>query len=145
MQSLSGVNLDEEAANLVRYQQAYMAAAQMIRVADTMFQAVLQARPRITQARAIPADSVLIARSQQPIKTAKPPCVFPPSLITATRSEHARSAVGAVEGAEPGRDRQARQHACRRSDRGDTYHGARAQQARIRTVRQEQFARTQST
>jgi flagellar hook-associated protein 1 FlgK len=43
MQSVSGVNLDEEAANLVRYQQAYMAAAQMIRVADTLFQSVLSA------------------------------------------------------------------------------------------------------
>lgn len=43
MQSVSGVNLDEEAANLVRYQQAYMAAAQMIKVADTIFQSVLSA------------------------------------------------------------------------------------------------------
>jgi flagellar hook-associated protein 1 FlgK len=43
LQSVSGVNLDEEAANLVRYQQAYMAAAQMIKVADTLFQSVLAA------------------------------------------------------------------------------------------------------
>ena len=43
LQSVSGVNLDEEAANLIRYQQAYMALAQMIRVADTIFQSVLQA------------------------------------------------------------------------------------------------------
>ena len=43
LQSVSGVNLDEEAANLVRYQQAYMAAAQMIKVADTIFQSVLAA------------------------------------------------------------------------------------------------------
>jgi flagellar hook-associated protein 1 FlgK len=43
LQSVAGVNLDEEAANLVRYQQAYMASAQMIRVADTIFQSVLQA------------------------------------------------------------------------------------------------------
>ncbi len=43
LQSVSGVNLDEEAANLIRYQQAYMAIAQMIRVADTIFQSVLQA------------------------------------------------------------------------------------------------------
>ncbi|HEY4369383.1 MAG TPA: flagellar hook-associated protein FlgK [Steroidobacteraceae bacterium] len=43
MQSVSGVNLDEEAANLVRYQQAYMAASQMIRVADTIFQSILDA------------------------------------------------------------------------------------------------------
>ena len=43
LQSVSGVNLDEEAANLVRYQQAYMAIAQMIRVADTIFQSVLDA------------------------------------------------------------------------------------------------------
>lgn len=46
MQSISGVNLDEEAANLVRYQQAYMAIAQMIRVADTIFQSVLDATRR---------------------------------------------------------------------------------------------------
>ena len=43
LQSVSGVNLDEEAANLVRYQQAYMAIAQMIRVADTIFQSVIEA------------------------------------------------------------------------------------------------------
>jgi flagellar hook-associated protein 1 len=43
MQSVSGVNLDEEAANLLRYQQAYMAISQMIRVADTVFQSVLDA------------------------------------------------------------------------------------------------------
>ncbi|MFL6620656.1 MAG: flagellar hook-associated protein FlgK [Povalibacter sp.] len=46
LQSVSGVNLDEEAANLVRYQQAYMAAAQMIKVADTIFQSVLAAVSR---------------------------------------------------------------------------------------------------
>lgn len=46
LQSVSGVNLDEEAANLIRYQQAYMAIAQMIRVADTIFQSVLQATSR---------------------------------------------------------------------------------------------------
>lgn len=43
MQAVSGVNLDEEAADLVRYQQAYMATAQMIRVADTIFQSVIAA------------------------------------------------------------------------------------------------------
>jgi flagellar hook-associated protein 1 FlgK len=43
LQSVAGVNLDEEAANLLRYQQAYMAISQMIRVADTMFQSVLAA------------------------------------------------------------------------------------------------------
>lgn len=43
MQAVSGVNLDEEAANLLRYQQAYMAISQMIRVADTVFQSVLDA------------------------------------------------------------------------------------------------------
>lgn len=39
--SVSGVNLDEEAANMLRYQQAYEAAAQMISVADTLFQTLL--------------------------------------------------------------------------------------------------------
>ena len=39
----SGVNLDEEAADLVRYQQAYQAAARIIAVADTVFQSLLQA------------------------------------------------------------------------------------------------------
>jgi flagellar hook-associated protein 1 len=46
LQSVAGVNLDEEAANLVRYQQAYMAISQMIRVADTIFQSVLDATRR---------------------------------------------------------------------------------------------------
>jgi len=39
--SLSGVNLDEEAANLLKYQQAYEASAQIISVARTLFQTVL--------------------------------------------------------------------------------------------------------
>ncbi len=37
----SGVNLDEEAADLLRFQQAYSAAAQVIAAADTMFQTLL--------------------------------------------------------------------------------------------------------
>lgn len=41
--SVSGVNLDEEAANMVRLQQAYQAAAQMIAVSDTLFQSLIAA------------------------------------------------------------------------------------------------------
>ncbi|HEX7012493.1 MAG TPA: flagellar hook-associated protein FlgK [Steroidobacteraceae bacterium] len=44
--SVSGVNLDEEAANLLKYQQAYQAAAQLIRIADTLFQTLLGATQR---------------------------------------------------------------------------------------------------
>lgn len=39
--AVSGVNLDEEAANMLKYQQAYQAVAQMIGVADVLFQTVL--------------------------------------------------------------------------------------------------------
>ena len=39
--STSGVNLDEEAANLIKFQQAYEASAQAINVARTLFQTVL--------------------------------------------------------------------------------------------------------
>jgi flagellar hook-associated protein 1 FlgK len=42
-QSVSGVNLDEEAANLVRFQQAYQASAQVITTANSMFTALLSA------------------------------------------------------------------------------------------------------
>ena len=42
-QSVSGVNLDEEAANLVQYQQAYQAAAEVIKVASSLFQSLLSA------------------------------------------------------------------------------------------------------
>jgi flagellar hook-associated protein 1 FlgK len=38
---LSGVNLDEEAANLLRYQQAYQAAAKMMGIANTLFDEIL--------------------------------------------------------------------------------------------------------
>jgi len=41
--SVAGVNLDEEAADMLRYQQAYQAAAQVIATADTMFQTLLGA------------------------------------------------------------------------------------------------------
>lgn len=41
MQSASGVNLDEEAANLLRYQQAYQAAAKMMNLASTLFDEIL--------------------------------------------------------------------------------------------------------
>jgi flagellar hook-associated protein 1 FlgK len=44
--SVSGVNLDEEAANLIQLQQAYQAAAQVISVANTLFQTLLDATRR---------------------------------------------------------------------------------------------------
>lgn len=40
-QSVSGVNLDEEAANLLRYQQAYQAAGKVMQVASTLFDTLL--------------------------------------------------------------------------------------------------------
>ena len=42
-QSLSGVNLDEEAANLIRYQQAYQASGKVLQVASTLFDTILGA------------------------------------------------------------------------------------------------------
>lgn len=41
--SVSGVNLDEEAANMLRFQQAYQASAQVIKIADEVFRTLLQA------------------------------------------------------------------------------------------------------
>ena len=38
-----GVNLDEEAANLIRFQQAYQAAAQVIQMSQRLFDTLLQA------------------------------------------------------------------------------------------------------
>lgn len=40
-QSESGVNLDEEAANLLRYQQAYQAAGKLMQIASQLFDALL--------------------------------------------------------------------------------------------------------
>jgi flagellar hook-associated protein 1 FlgK len=40
-QSFSGVNLDEEAANLIRYQQAYQASGKVLQVASTLFATLL--------------------------------------------------------------------------------------------------------
>ncbi len=44
--AVSGVDLDEEAVNLAKYQQAYEAAAQVIAISKTMFDAVLAATRR---------------------------------------------------------------------------------------------------
>jgi flagellar hook-associated protein 1 FlgK len=41
--NVSGVNLDEEAANLIKFQQSYQAAAQMITVSNTIFDSLLGA------------------------------------------------------------------------------------------------------
>jgi flagellar hook-associated protein 1 len=41
--AISGVNLDEEAANMLRYQQAYQAAAQIIAAASEMFDTLINA------------------------------------------------------------------------------------------------------
>jgi len=41
---LSGVSLDKEAADLIRYQQAYQAAAKVLQVASQLFDSVLQVR-----------------------------------------------------------------------------------------------------
>jgi len=40
-QAVSGVNLDEEAANLLKYQQAYQAASKVIATANTLFDQIL--------------------------------------------------------------------------------------------------------
>ena len=39
---ISGVSLDKEAADLIRYQQAYQAAAKVLQVASQLFDSVLQ-------------------------------------------------------------------------------------------------------
>ena len=45
-QNVSGVNLDEEAANLVKFQQAYQASAQLVRIANEVFQTLINATSR---------------------------------------------------------------------------------------------------
>ncbi|WP_288129205.1 flagellar hook-associated protein FlgK [Accumulibacter sp.] len=41
-ESLSGVNLEEEAANLILYQQAYQAAAKALQIGSSLFETILQ-------------------------------------------------------------------------------------------------------
>ncbi len=43
LESISGVNLEEEAANLLRYQEAYLAASKVITVANDLFNSLLNA------------------------------------------------------------------------------------------------------
>ncbi len=42
-QSTSGVNLDEEAANILKFQQAYQASAQIISISNSLFDSILNA------------------------------------------------------------------------------------------------------
>jgi flagellar hook-associated protein 1 FlgK len=42
LQSISGVNLDEEAANLQKYQQAYQAAGKVMAIANSLFDSILE-------------------------------------------------------------------------------------------------------
>ena len=41
-EGVSGVSLDEEAANLIRFQQAYQAAAKSMQTANQLFEALLR-------------------------------------------------------------------------------------------------------
>jgi len=41
--AVSGVNLDEEAANMLRFQQAYQAAAQIIAISGQIFDELINA------------------------------------------------------------------------------------------------------
>src|ERR1700704_5253268 len=43
VQSVSGVNLDEEAASLLQWQQSYQAAAQALKIGSSLFQSLLTA------------------------------------------------------------------------------------------------------
>ena len=40
--AVSGVNLDEEAAKLIQYQQAYQASAKVLQIAQTIFDNLIQ-------------------------------------------------------------------------------------------------------
>ena len=42
IESISGVNLDEEAANLLRYQQAFQASSKVIEISNTLFDSILR-------------------------------------------------------------------------------------------------------
>ena len=42
MESISGVNLDEEAANLMRFQQAFQASSKVIEISEKLFSSILQ-------------------------------------------------------------------------------------------------------
>jgi flagellar hook-associated protein 1 FlgK len=43
VESVSGVNLEEEAATLLRFQQAYQAATKVVAIGDELFQTLLMA------------------------------------------------------------------------------------------------------
>jgi flagellar hook-associated protein 1 len=45
-ENLSGVNLDEEAANLLRHQQSYQACAKIIQTSQSLFETLLAATGR---------------------------------------------------------------------------------------------------
>ncbi|MDF0677940.1 MAG: flagellar basal body rod C-terminal domain-containing protein, partial [Nitrosomonas sp.] len=42
LQSLSGVNLEEEAANLLRYQQMFQASSKVIEIGNSLFDSLLR-------------------------------------------------------------------------------------------------------
>ena len=42
--SASGVNLDDEAAELIRFQQAYQASAKAMQISSQLFDAIIQVR-----------------------------------------------------------------------------------------------------
>jgi flagellar hook-associated protein 1 FlgK len=46
LESIRGVNLDEEAADMLKFEQLYQAAARVMAVADSLFQTLMQTLSR---------------------------------------------------------------------------------------------------
>jgi flagellar hook-associated protein 1 FlgK len=46
LESVRGVNLDEEAADMLKFEQLYQAAARVMAVADSLFQTLMQTLSR---------------------------------------------------------------------------------------------------
>ena len=51
LESVRGVNLDEEAADMLKFEQLYQASARMMSVADSLFQTLLQSLSQVMNAR----------------------------------------------------------------------------------------------
>ena len=107
----SGVNLDEEAARLIQYQQSYQAAAKILQVAQTVFDALLDAGPpqRTTHDESPPPKpstpastrcsdaSANLVDAQQQLTSGKRVERASDDPTAAARAERALSAIGRAD------------------------------------------------
>ena len=100
MNPRSGVNLDEEAANLIRFQQSYAAAAKIISTSQTIFDTLLSAATvmmRLSFNQKYDVNLTALIKAQEKMQIASNKLNFQTRILTPADDPSGAARVSALE------------------------------------------------